>query len=113
MNTIIFSSYDDCYRASAILINEDDCKVIDGEVFPRYPYVIYETDGFGLFDFFKDLFKTNIDQIIVLDNARIDKIRTRKSGIDEFERIMNEDGNLIATRADVEVLEEAYEKGLL
>ncbi len=97
MNTVIFSSYDDCYGSSALLSKDSEVVVVEGNDFEDSPYFAFnEYDGFKLFDYFMKLFGgARIDRIVLIDNAEVVKIRLIKFKKDGLMQVVDEKGKVI------------------
>lgn len=98
MNTVIFSNYDDCFKASAVLLEGNKITTIYENDFDGSPYYIFETyDGFQLFDYFMKLFgvTSNIRRIVLIENARVTKIRIIKFKEDGLIQVVDEKENII------------------
>ena len=97
MNTVIFSNYDDCFKASAVLLEDDKVTTINANDFEGSPYYVFDTyDGFQLFDYFMNLFGgTCITRIVLIENAEVVKIRLIKFKKDGLIQVVDEKENII------------------
>ena len=97
MNTVIFSNYDDCFKASAVLLEDDKVTTINANDFEGSPYYVFDTyDGFQLFDYFMNLFGgTCITRIVSIENAKVVKIRLIKFKKDGRMQVVDEKENII------------------
>lgn len=98
MNTVIFSNYDDCFKSSAVLLEDDKITTIYGNDFEGSPYYVFsEYDGFQLFDYFMNLFgvASNITRIILIENSEVVKTRLIKFKRDGQIQVVNEKGKII------------------
>lgn len=97
MNTVIFSNYDDCFKASAVLLEDDKVTTINANDFEGSPYYVFDTyDGFQLFDYFMNLFGgTCITRIVLIENAEVVKIRLIKFKKDGRMQVVDEKENII------------------
>ena len=97
MNTVIFSNYDDCFKASAVLLEDDKVTTINTNDFEGSPYYVFDTyDGFQLFDYFMNLFGgTCITRIVLIENAEVVKIRLIKFKKDGRMQVVDEKENII------------------
>ncbi len=97
MNTVIFSNYDDCFKASAVLLEDDKVTTINANDFEGSPYYVFDTyDGFQLFDYFMNLFGgTYITRIVLIENAEVVKIRLIKFKKDGRMQVVDEKENII------------------
>ena len=97
MNTVIFSNYDDCFKASAVLLEDDKVTTINANDFEGSPYYVFDTyDGFQLFDYFMNLFGgTCITRIVLIENAKVVKIRLIKFKKDGRMQVVDEKENII------------------
>lgn len=74
MNTVIFSSYedcDDCYNYSAIFISGDE--YVDAGHFEIWTHTFFDESRLSdveKFDFFEKLFDKKVDRLVILKNAR-------------------------------------------
>lgn len=98
MNTVIFSNYDDCFKASAVLLEDDKATVVNANDFEGSPYYVFDTyDGFQLFDYFMNLFgaASNITRIVLIENAEVVKTRLIEFKKDGCIRVVDEKGKVI------------------
>lgn len=97
MNTVIFSNYDDCFKVSAVLLEDDKVTTINANDFEGSPYYVFDTyDGFQLFDYFMNLFGgTCITRIVLIENAEVVKIRLIKFKKDGRMQVVDEKENII------------------
>ena len=97
MNTVIFSNYDDCFKSSALLLEDGGVVVVEGDDFEGSPYFVFnEYDGFKLFDYFMNLFGgARITRIILIENAEVVKIRLIKFKKDGLIQVVDEKENII------------------
>ena len=97
MNTVIFSNYDDCFKASAVLLEDDKVTTINANDFEGSPYYVFDTyDGFQLFDYFMNLFGgTCITRIVLIENVEVVKIRLIKFKKDGRMQVVDEKENII------------------
>ena len=97
MNTVIFSNYDDCFKASAVLLEDDKVTTINANDFEGSLYYVFDTyDGFQLFDYFMNLFGgTCITRIVLIENAEVVKIRLIKFKKDGRMQVVDEKENII------------------
>ena len=97
MNTVIFSNYDDCFKASAVLLEDGKVTIINANDFEGSPYYVFDTyDGFQLFDYFMNLFGgTCINRIVLIENAEVVKIRLIKFKKDGRMQVVDEKENII------------------
>lgn len=97
MNTVIFSNYDDCFKASAVLLEDGKVTIINANDFEGSPYYVFDTyDGFQLFDYFMNLFGgTCITRIVLIENAEVVKIRLIKFKKDGRMQVVDEKENII------------------
>ena len=97
MNTVIFSNYDDCFKANAVLLEDGKVTIINANDFEGSPYYVFDTyDGFQLFDYFMNLFGgTCITRIVLIENAEVVKIRLIKFKKDGRMQVVDEKENII------------------
>ena len=98
MNTVIFSNYDDCFKASAVLLGDDKITTLNANDFEGSPYYVFDTyDGFQLFDYFMNLFgiASNITRIVLIENAEVVKTRLIEFKKDGRIQVIDERGKVI------------------
>lgn len=77
MNTVIFSIYDGGYRASALLLDDNSPLITEynyHDIVMTPNDILYFEDE-KLFNYFKDLFGTLIQAVIIIEDGRLFKVR--------------------------------------
>lgn len=102
MNTVVFSIYDDFCGSSATLLKDglkaDSVRCVPNHEVSKSFSVIYDKDDFAQFDFFEDLFDETVDRIVTMNNEKLEKVRTKITVDLDYDKILNEDGNVIDSR---------------